>query len=137
MEMSDETLVPVQREIALCKQHIAVMQYRKEVDYIWEEQDIDNNELIPPAVLLTLVENGITHSIPENNRLYFLLRFRRTATGKEYMLETRGGNRVRERTGGNGFRYVRARLEESYGSRWQFIAAPFSGGWRNTIYLYE
>lgn len=137
MEMSDETLVPIQREIDLCKQHIAVMQYRKEVTYMWTEQDIDPNELIPPAILLTLVENGITHSIPVNNQIHFLLRFRRTATGKEYILETSGENRVRERTGGNGFRYVRARLEENYGNRWQFTAAPFSGGWRNTIYLYK
>lgn len=137
MEMSDETLVPVQREIALCKQHIAVMQYRREVMYTWEEQGIDSSEHIPPAILLTLAENGITHSIPVNNQIHFLLRFRRTNTGKEYIFETYGQNRVTERTGGNGFRYVQARLAESYGNRWKFIAAPFSGGWRNTIYLYE
>lgn len=137
MEMSAEMLVPVEREIALCRQHITIMQYRKEVEYIWEEQDIDNKETIPPAILLTLVENGITHSIPVNNRIRFLLRFSRTAKGREYMLETYGENRVRTtQSGGNGFRYVQARLAESYGTRWQFSSEPFSGGWRSTIQLH-
>ncbi|BAV06988.1 Histidine kinase [Filimonas lacunae] len=136
LEMSNETLVLIQQEITLCKQHIAIMQYRKEVSYTWEDADIDPTETIPPAVLLTLVENGITHSIPVNNCIRFVLHFHRTATGKEYILETYGENRKTiKKAGGNGFRYIQARLTESYGTQWQFSSHPFPGGWRNTIHL--
>ncbi|MGF7039072.1 histidine kinase [Mucilaginibacter lappiensis] len=136
MEMAEETLVSVRREIDLCRHHLEVMQYRKEIIYIWDEQGIDDHEMIPPAIILTLVENGVTHSIPVNNRIRFVFNFKRSGHIKEYVLETYGDNRVTEKaSGGNGFRYIKARLTESYGDNWQFSAEPFSGGWRSSIQI--
>ncbi|RYG17150.1 MAG: regulator, partial [Chitinophagaceae bacterium] len=62
--IAEEALIPIRQEIELCKRHISVMSFRKEVNYQWEEFNIDENELIPPAILHTILENGITHSSP-------------------------------------------------------------------------
>jgi sensor histidine kinase YesM len=134
-EISDQSLIPIRQEISLCQQHLLIMQFRKELTYVWEEQGIEETELIPPAIIHTLLENGITHSIPKaDGTIKFLLLFSQTETYKQYTFEVFAENRIRsERKGGNGFRYVEARLKESYGDNWQFSTAPFEGGWRTII----
>lgn len=134
MDMAEETLVPIDQEIALCKRHLEVMQFRKEISYIWEDHGIKSTEFIPPALLLTLVENGITHSLPTGNVLKFTLRFEQDGSKKEYILDCLGQGRQKHKASrGNGFSYVKARLRESYGTNWHFDAYPFEGGWRNII----
>lgn len=134
-EIAEHALIPIRQEIALCKHHLEVMQFRKEIIYVWNDTDIQKDELIPPAIIHTLLENGITHSIPcDNGSIEFLLSFARTGTHKQYTFEVFAENRARsERRGGNGFRYIEARLTESYGDRWNFLSEPFAGGWRNII----
>lgn len=135
LEMAEVSLVPVRREIDLCKRHLEVMQFRKEINYSWAEEGIDERELIPPAILLTLVENGITHQIPTGKELRFFLRFERIGHVRHYVLESYGECRPGRQGmgGGNGFRYIEARLTESYGDNWEFESYTFPGGWRNHI----
>ncbi|MBO9204328.1 MULTISPECIES: sensor histidine kinase [Niastella] len=136
MEMSEASLVPIRQEIDLCKRHLEVMQFRKEVNYVWTEEGVDETETIPPAVLLTLVENGITHNLPTENSLRFHLQFYRADGFKHYVLDCLGKSRPAGNTsGGNGFKYVKARLTESYRDNWQFEAACYDGGWRNQIQI--
>ncbi|RYY54784.1 MAG: regulator, partial [Chitinophagaceae bacterium] len=63
-EISEMTLIPIGKEIELCRQHLSVMGFRKEINYVWEQSGIDETQLIPPAIIHTLLENGITHSSP-------------------------------------------------------------------------
>lgn len=135
-EISEQTLIPIRQEIALCKYHIQVMQFRKEINYEWKELNIPENEFIPPAIIHTLLENGITHSIPPRNNgsIKFVMSYSRTNLYKQYTFEVFAENRLKsERKGGNGFRYIEARLTESYGNKWSFTSAPFADGWRNMI----
>jgi hypothetical protein len=138
--MADEQLVPVAREIELCRAHLAVMRYRKELDYGWSDHGIDPAALLPPAVLHTLVENGITHSRPDSaGRIAFELRYRKTAAAECYELRVHGQNRPGTTDNGRegtGLRYVRARLRESYGTDgWSLEAGPVASGWRTLITL--
>ena len=58
----------------LVRSHLEIMEYRKEIKYSWQEEGIDPGQTIPPAVLHTLLENGITHSLPrEDNSIGFKL----------------------------------------------------------------
>jgi len=134
-DIAEKTLIPIRQEIELCKHHLSVMQFRKELNYVWEETGIQENELIPPAVIHTLLENGITHSIPlRDSTIKFSLSFSVTESYKQYIFETFAENRVKgKRQGGNGFRYIEARLKESYGEAWQFSSKPFDGGWQTVI----
>lgn len=134
-EIAEHSLIPIRQEIDLCKHHLSVMQFRKEITYIWEDNGIQDNELIPPAIIHTLLENGITHGIPsKNGTKRFLLTFSRSATYKQYVFDVFAESRVKSgRKSGNGFRYIQARLKESYGDRWNFTSEPFAEGWRSII----
>lgn len=134
-EIAEHALIPIHQEIDLCRHHLSVMQFRKEITYVWEDEDIHDEEMIPPAIIHTLLENGITHSIPlDDGTIRFLLSFARTSGYKQYVFEAFAENRIKnEHRGGNGFRYIEARLKESYGDNWSFTSEPFTGGWRSII----
>lgn len=139
-DISEQVLIPVRQEIELCKRHLSVMQFRKEINYQWEESGIDESQLIPPAIFHTILENGITHSTPlEDGSMRFKLSFADHGTYKQYHFETFGNNRMKlkEREGGNGFVYVKARLTESYGQNWEFASQESENGWLTTIKIYK
>ena len=138
--ISEAVLIPIRQEIELCKTHLTVMQFRKEICYEWQESGIDETEYIPPALIHTILENGITHSIPITESLIsFQLSYLRTENYKQYTFETKALNRQgsQKREGGTGFRYIHARLTESYGDRWKFISEAVPGGWLTTIQIYD
>nr|WP_233173682.1 histidine kinase [Pedobacter sp. ASV19] len=134
-EIAGYVLIPINKEIALCRHHLSVMQFRKEITYVWENTGIQEEELIPPAIIHTLLENGITHSIPlEDGSIKFLLSFSRTNQYKQYIFEVFAENRITSKhCGGNGFRYIEARLKESYGNQWNFSSESFTKGWKSII----
>ena len=135
-QISDATLIPVSKEIALCKAHLTIMQFRKEIKYNWAEDNIDPSDTIPPAIIHTAVENGITHSAPlSHDTVYFRLSFEQNTTYKKYTLTTIAKNRVsaHKKETGTGFRYIKARLTESYGDNWEFQSVEKPDGWETTI----
>lgn len=138
-EISEKALIPIRQEIELCRHHLHVMEFRKELRYVWLDEGIVDTELIPPAIIHTLLENGISHNVAAHDgRMKFKLGFSREAGFKQYVFETFARSRLdRQRPGGNGFRYIRARLNESYGSGWTFTSGPFDQGWRSIIRIPE
>ena len=136
--MAEATLISVRQEIELCENHLRVMQFRKEISYELEHTGIEPDDLIPPAIFHTVLENGITHSLPPaDGRIRFQLSFKRTGRQKKYQLLTRAQPRPAETGGkagsGTGFRYIAARLQESYGAGWTFHSAAVPEGWLTTI----
>ncbi|ALL05981.1 regulator [Pedobacter sp. PACM 27299] len=135
-EMAEETLIPIQKEIELCKVHLKVMQFRKELKYYWSDSGVEASELIPPAILHTLLENGITHSKPlADGSIRFHLSFIRYPEFKQYTLLTMAENREMKygKERGTGFKYIKARLRESYGAHWTFTSEASPEGWMTTI----
>lgn len=134
--IAGESLIPIGQEIALCQMHLKVMGFRKEIDYRWEDTGIADTATIPPAIIHTLLENGITHNMPQSDgTIRFKLAFSQTSQFSQYTFETFGQNREShpDRSGGNGFKYIKARLEESYPGCWQFSSAATAQGWLSTI----
>lgn len=138
-EISEQTLIPITTELELCRQHLSVMGFRKEINYIWEQNGIDETQLIPPAIIHTLLENGITHSepLPGNTVKFMLLYFVTKEGHHQYVFETIAKNRhiLTERAGGNGLKYIRARLTESYEQNWTFNSHATENGWLSTIQI--
>ena len=137
-EMAEATLIPVSQEIELCRQHLQVMQFRKEIRYELEQAGIEPDDLIPPAIFHTVLENGITHSLPPaDGRIRFQLSFERCDQYKKYRLLTCAPARPAEKWGkagrGTGFQYIAARLKESYGTGWEFHSAAVPEGWLTSI----
>lgn len=138
-QMENEKLIPITQEIALCKTHLEIMKYRKEINYTWEEEGIDPDEKVPPAIIHTLLENGITHSLPlDDNSIRFQLSFEANREYRSYSFLTfaSGVRQGKSREAGTGLRYVKARLTESYQSKWDFISEPAEHGWRSVIKIY-
>jgi sensor histidine kinase YesM len=137
--IAEETLIPIREEIDLCRKHLEVMSFRKEVCYDWQEKNIDENEEIPPAIIHTIVENGITHSLPpKEGCILFCLTFTKEENHKEYSLLTvaKNRNRIKTSSNGTGFKYIKARLNESYADNWQFESHEVKEGWLTTIKLF-
>lgn len=138
--IAEETLIPIREEIDFCRKHLEVMSFRKEVCYNWEEQNIDETEEIPPAIIHTIIENGITHSLPpKEGCITFSLSFNREKNYKQYTLLTfaKNRNRKHKNSNGTGFKYINARLSESYGNQWQFDSFAVEEGWRTEIKIFD
>jgi LytS/YehU family sensor histidine kinase len=139
-QIEEQTLIPVSQEIALCRTHLEIMEYRKEINYSWQEEGIDPEQKIPPAIFHTLLENGITHSLPlGDNSIKFKLVFESNSHFKCYTFLT-FATAVRQsgsREEGTGLKYIKARLTESYHSKWDFTSEPTNHGWKNTLKIYS
>ncbi len=132
--IADLKLIPIRQEIDLCKRHLEIMGYRKEINFIWRDNNIDNQETIPPAILHTIVENGITHNKPVDGQIRFHLEFDRIDEWKVYTLQTFGINRMKTKiTEGTGLKYIKSRLNESYGDHWNLISTAMDQGWETRI----
>lgn len=138
-DIADEKLIPINQEIDLCKKHLEIMTFRKEVTYLWEDENIDPTKKIPPAILHTIVENGITHSIvPANGQIKFKLTQENNDYALIYKMEVFADNRKTESSGsGTGFKYIKSRLAESYGERWALRSAESSAGWTTEIEIHK
>ncbi|MFB9080720.1 histidine kinase [Flavobacterium procerum] len=139
-EISEDALIPIRQEIELCQKHLEVMSFRKEVFYEWKEEGIEENESVPPAIFHTIVENGITHSVkPKRGSIVFCLSFLRENEFKQYTMLTIAENRnsKKDERKGTGFKYIKARLTESYGTNWSFESKAVEGGWRTIIKIWE
>lgn len=140
-QIENKTLIFITQEIALCRTHLEIMEYRKEIDYSWEEEGIDSDEKIPPGILHTLLENGITHSLPlEDNSIKFKLVFESNDLYKSYTFLIFAKNVERSTNSkeeGTGLKYVKARLTESYQSKWDFSSEAIDHGWKNIIKIYS
>ena len=116
------------------------MEYRKEINYLWEETGINSGEEVPPGILHTLLENGITHSLPRaDNSIKFKLIFASNKHYKYYTFLTfaRGVRpTMNHQKEGTGLKYVKARLTESYQDKWDFVSEPTNHGWKNSIKIY-
>ncbi|WP_020536465.1 histidine kinase [Lewinella cohaerens] len=140
-EIADYQQIPIGQEIRLCKNHLKVMGYRKEINYLWEQEGIDPNDIIPPAIIHTAVENGVTHGLPNGEgNITFRLVYEITKAYRQYTLTTVAQQRAASKFAknstaghGTGLRYIRARLQESYQDRWELINQPAEEGWQMII----
>ena len=133
--MSRKKLVSILEEIDMCKTHLQIMSIQHKADYKMVSKGISGEELIPPAVIHTLVENGITHGYSGTQNAYFELSKVETAAEIQYRLfnDSMLEDAVSKPTTGTGLKYVEARLEECYPDRWQLLSNRTEGGWEVII----
>jgi hypothetical protein len=135
LKVSAEKTIPVAEEIRLCETHLQVMALRQDKSYRLEARDIRGDERLPPLVLHTLVENGLTHGYAGKSQGVFVLRREDIPGGVRFSLFNDGKpkekkERKETQGEGTGLRYVRSRLEEAFPGRWTLDSRPVEGGWR-------
>ncbi|SCY00039.1 Histidine kinase [Nonlabens sp. Hel1_33_55] len=139
-EVENQALIPIQKEINLCKSLIDIMRFRKEVNYIWSDEGVDKNfsQKIPPGVIHTLLENSITHCKPNsNNEMRFYLKIYSDKEKTVYNFSTMAQIREPKNINfeGTGHKYVKARLKESYKDSWLFTSKENKDGWMDKIII--
>lgn len=128
--------IPWKQELALCRAHLKVMGYRRDLRFNLEVEGIDPERTVPPALIHTLVENGVTYhgGASDHN---FRLRCEPLPNGVRYRFTApTTSSDPAERTG-TGIRYIKVRLQERYPDRWSFQHGPVAGAWQTLIEIRE
>ena len=110
------------------------MSLRHDKRFTLELEGIKAEEMIPPMVFHTLVENGLTHGYAGKEAGVFVLTRSEDEADIRFTLfnDGKSGSKSVE-SNGLGLKYVRARLEEAYGRKWRLDSHAVDGGWRVTI----
>lgn len=138
-QLSSQSLVTFAQEIALCESHLKIMGYRFDAQFNLVNEGVNECALIPPGILLTLIENAFSHNnygastydffiqvhedTPNSNKVMTRVTFKSQRCGT-----SKNDNGVNLRvTGasedigtGVGTKYIKARLTEAYGEHWYF-----------------
>ena len=121
IELSEKTLCPLETEIQLCRNHVEVMSLRMEKDITLEVLGTLDTE-IPPLILLTIVENGITHGFRTRKEGSFTINVRKFKDEVFIAVEndgeppkpesSRDSHSSQRPAVGTGTRYIHSRLQE-------------------------
>jgi LytS/YehU family sensor histidine kinase len=131
-KISSSRLIPLSQEIELCRFHLRIMNIRLETDYHLSMSDIPDDELIPPLIFHTIIENGITHNTQPVLSSTFYLTCSREIETTEYSISNSQiplplylpvKEDLKE---GLGLKYIRIRLQECFPGRWA-LKYNFSG----------
>jgi hypothetical protein len=135
--VSGEKQIALGDELALCRAHLRVMSARTEQAWSLVTEGIEAGAAVPPALFLTLIENGFSHQDAQRDATAFALRAERAGDGVRYRFFSPGAVRpeAARAEGGTGLRYVRARLDESFPGAWKLSQGAVAGGWETVIEL--
>ncbi|WP_394975413.1 sensor histidine kinase [uncultured Croceitalea sp.] len=133
--MSKKKLVPIKQEIEICKAYLKIMSIQQKANYKMRIRGILGDEMIPPIVIHTLVENGITHGYSGNQNANFELSKQETSSSMLYRLFNDSSTKTTNLmlTSGTGLKYVEARLEECYPGKWTLNSNKIENGWESII----
>lgn len=134
-EMSKKKLVPIHQEIEICKAHLKIMSIQQNANYIMNVNGILGDEMIPPIIIHTLIENGITHGYSGNQDANFELSKQETVNAVIYRLFNDSNAKIVDlkQTIGTGLKYIEARLEECYPKQWKLYSNQIDNGWESII----
>jgi hypothetical protein len=139
LQFSKEKLVPVSEELRLSRLHLEVMGLRQDKKYTLTADTVPDAETIPPLVLHTLVENGLTHGYARKNSGTFVFRREALPGAVRYSVFNDGAVDSSKPSGplheGTGLRYVKSRLEEAFPGAWKLESGPARDGWQVAIQL--
>ncbi|EZH73833.1 hypothetical protein ATO12_18040 [Aquimarina atlantica] len=133
--MGKKKLVPIHQEIEICKAHLRIMSIQQKASYKMKVNGIIGDEMIPPIIIHTLVENGITHGYSGNQDANFELSKQETSSSILYRLFNDSTIEKIDMmtTSGTGLKYVEARLEECYPGKWKLHSNKIKNGWESVI----
>ena len=120
-EISDKRLIPLDQELQLCRSYLEVMRIRHDVAYPFNIRIAAEDIQLPPALIHTLIENGVTHSEPCEGKVTFLLEAQKEGSTTTLGLQVWGRFDLKpQRQEGTGIKYIKSRLEESFSNGWTF-----------------
>lgn len=136
-KISEKKLIPIHDELSLINAYLDVMGIRKNMSFTLEQDNLSSDDVIPPGVFLTLVENGLTHGYENRESGVFAISRTEDQDSLTYTIFNDGNNDPKEANTGTGLNYVMMRLKESYRNNFEFKSMPEANGWLSTIVLWK
>ena len=134
-ESSRHALVPLEDEVALCRNHLDIVGLALGQPIGFEVDADDINLLLPPGVLHAQVENALTHA-GANACTQQPFRLRVQHERGHRVLELRSPRGAAAHRGqGTGTRYIEASLAAAYPGGWCFTQGPDDADWYGRIEL--
>ena len=127
---SGRSLITLSEELAMCRAHLETQAFRTGQNHDLTVEGEEEGVQVPPAVFLTLLENGLTHGLPDR-RYHFHITV--AEGGAHFCFDVDQQERDGYGNEGAGTRYIKARLEESYPGRWRYHAGLEGSIWRTAI----
>ena len=134
-KLSSQQLTPLSEELELCRVHLGLMGMRQRRKFSLQCDGVDENDMVPPGIFHTLIENALSHNRYLDPEILFRLTFHKGVNEKHYQLETPIGENTdhKSKSTGTGHQYVKSRLEESFPGRWSFSSQPQGDQWVSKI----
>ncbi len=135
LDFSKKKMISLSDEIELCKIHLRVMSLRLDKKYKMIVKGVKGDEIIPPLVIHTLVENGLTHGYQGKEKGVFKLYCEHLTKSLRITLfnDSVTDTDAKINKEGTGIQYVKTRLEEAFSSKWKITSQPVEGGWKVVI----
>lgn len=137
LKLTNKKTISISEEINICKRYLEIMSLRKESKFEFKTEGVNPKDMIPPIVLLTLVENGVTHGYQGKNSGIFTLKKKKDKNKTKYILFNDGLPTTKSDSLGTGMKYIKSRLQEAFPNKWDFTSKMVTGGWENTITVME
>lgn len=137
LKLTNKKTISITEEINICKRYLEIMSLRKESKFEFKTEGVSPKDMIPPIVLLTLVENGVTHGYQGKNSGIFTLKKKKDKNKTKYILFNDGLPTTKSDSLGTGMKYIKSRLQEAFPNKWDFTSKMVTGGWENTITVME
>ncbi|NQZ83990.1 MAG: histidine kinase [Colwellia sp.] len=138
-QVSDKQQILLADELKLCQYHLQIMSFQQQIDYQLQLHNIDSQQMIPPGVFHTLVENGISHNIYRREKVIFSLTSTPLDKGIRYTFITPTADQQQKNKLGSGMgsKYIKMSLQESYGANWTLSQQATEHGWRTIIDIHK
>lgn len=142
--ISDKKQIPVHQEIELCETHLKIMSLRMDAAYELTTDGLCSNELVPPMIFHTMIENALTHSFKTREAGAIRLTCRKQDHHTVYQLSN-NGSRLKEISHkskediheGMGIKYIKTRLQESFPDKWSLDYTLDESQWQVTIDIHN
>lgn len=138
IDISGEKQITLKQELLMCQSFLKVMSFRKDKKYklvTTYKLDKDMSLLLPPAVILTLCENAVTHSIQTEKIVKLNLTIFISDQTASILFECPNfsNNHDESYSDGTGTKYIKARLTESFDQNWEFSTYQTDSDWGTKI----
>jgi hypothetical protein len=131
-DYADQVTIPLARELELCHNYLAIMAVRLQRLCVLNVSGEPGTLSLPPAVLLTCLENAFTHNRYRGD-LVFDVRIEHGEGQAMVTLAMPLADRRKHRGSGTGSAYILNSLREAFGGRASYRGTGSEGKWLAAI----
>lgn len=133
-KVNERKLIPINDELELAGSFLDIMAVRMNKKFELKVDTIDGSEEIPPGVLLTLIENGVTHGFSHQDTGQFQISKSTTDEAVTFTIKN-NGDAPSSISEGVGIQYIRSRLNEAFGEKYSLQFQALEQGFQSQIIL--